>query len=77
MILHIDNLIKSFLEGRMDIISFKEEMDAHEEIYDFLQNIIDEIKRKNGSIIPYPFLHPARPGELFHSTETVEYLLNP
>lgn len=74
---YIDNLIKVFLKGTIEIVSFKEEMDAHEEIYDFLQNIIDEIKTRNGSIIPYPFPHPAKPGELFRSTETIEYLLNP
>ena len=74
---YIDNLIKSFLEGRIDIIPFKEEMDAHDEIYGFFQNIIDQIKQENGSITPFPFPHPARPGELFHSTETIEYLLNP
>ena len=52
---YIDNLIKSFLEGRIDIIPFKEEMDAHDEIYGFFQNIIDQIKRENGSITPFPF----------------------
>lgn len=73
----IDRLIRSFLEGSLDIVSFKEEMDAHGEIYDFLQNMIDQIKQENGKIKPYPFPHPAKPGEFFHSTETVEYLLDP
>lgn len=74
---YIDNLIKTFPEGRIDIIPFKEEMDSHDEIYDFLQNIIDQIKQENRIIMPYPFPHPARQGELLHSTETIEYLLNP
>ena len=74
---YIDHLIKSFLEGAIDIVSFKNEMDAHKEIYDFLQRIIDEIKQKDGNIKPYPFPHPAKPGELFWSTETIEYLLDP
>jgi len=73
----INNLIRSFLEGTVDIVPFKEEMDAHEEIYDFLQNIIDEIKEKNESVKPYPFPHPARPGEILWSSESIEYLLNP
>ena len=72
-----DHLIRAFLEGAIDIVPFKEEMDTHEEIYDFLQNIIDNIKRNNERIIPYPFPHPARPGEVFYSTKTIEYLLNP
>ena len=41
---NIKNLIKDFLEGKIDIIEFKELCDRDDSIYDFLQKIIDEIK---------------------------------
>lgn len=74
---YINNLLRAFLEGTVDVVAFKHEMDEHEEIYDFLQDIIDDIKKKNGEIIPYPFPHPAIRGGVLLSTETIEYLLEP
>mgnify|MGYP004622145505 FL=1 len=74
---HINDFVRAFLEGTVDIVPFKNEMDEHEEIYDFLQDIIDNIKKKNGEIRPYPFPHPAIPGGVLLSTDTIEYLLVP
>ena len=70
---YINDFVRAFLEGTVDIVPFKQEMDEHEEIYDFLQDIIDDIKKKNGEIRPYPFPHPAIPGGVLMSTETIEY----
>ena len=41
---NIKNLIKDFLEGKIDIIEFKELCNKDDSIYGFLQKIIDDIK---------------------------------
>ena len=46
---NIKNLIKDFLEGKIDIIEFKELCDRDDSIY-FLTKIIDEIKENNDKI---------------------------
>ena len=50
---HINDFVRAFLEGTVDIVPFKNEMDEHEEIYDFLQDIIDNIKTEKSDRIRF------------------------
>lgn len=67
--------IKQFLEGQIDIHTFKKMYDEEDSINDFLQGIIDNICAKNGTIERFPF--PNKDGTFFYSTEGVSYLLEP
>ncbi|MCH5180281.1 MAG: hypothetical protein J1F32_03640 [Erysipelotrichales bacterium] len=67
--------IKGFLEGKITIFEFKEKCETDPSIYDFLQNIVDEKKRKNESFDPYPFF--IREDYTLYSTEGLNYFLNP
>lgn len=69
--------ILDFLEGRTEIVAFKEDMDAHGEMYDYLQEIIDTIKARRGSITPCPLPFPANENGVALSTEGIGYLLKP
>ena len=74
---NIKNLIQDFLEGKIDIIEFKELCDRDDSIYDFLQQIIDEIKENNDKIDKYPFPSDSSPEGVHYSDECVRYLLAP
>ena len=71
---NIKNLIKDFLEGKIDIIEFKELCNKDDSIYDFLQKIIDEIKENNGRIEHFPF---EIGDDIIYSDEEISYLLQP
>lgn len=74
---NIKNLVKDFLEGKIDIIEFKELCNKDDSIYDFLQKIIDEIKENNGIIEPFPFPKECLPDDILYSDEGVSHLLQP
>ena len=74
---NIKQLIKDFLEGKIDIIEFKELCNKDDSIYDFLQKIIDNIKTNNGIIEEYPFPSDISPEGIHYSDEEISYLLQP
>lgn len=71
---NIKNLIKDFLEGKIDIIEFKELCNKDDSIYGFLQKIIDDIKGNNGRIEHFPF---EIGDDIIYSDEEISYLLHP
>ena len=74
---NIKQLIKDFLEGKIEIIEFKELCNKDDSIYGFLQKIIDNIKTNNGIIEEYPFPSDISPEGIHYSDECVRYLLVP
>ena len=74
---NIKNLVKGFLEGRITIVDFKEICNKDDQIYDYLQNIIDGIKENNGRIEPFPFSKECLYDDILYSDEGVSYLLQP
>ena len=74
---NIKQLIKDFLEGKIDIIEFKELCNKDDSIYGFLQKIIDNIKTNNGIIEEYPFPSDISPEGIHYSDEEISYLLQP
>ena len=69
--------VSDFLNGKMDILTFRKHYDKEPEINAFLQGIVDQIKASGGSFQKYPFPYPGKPGEIFYSDEGLSYLLAP
>lgn len=67
----------AFLRGDMPIEEFHKHYMEEPEIDAFLQGIVDEIKAAKGEFVPFPFPHPAKPGEIFRSDNGLHYLLAP
>lgn len=64
----IEEYIKDFLEGKIDIITFKNKCDENDEIYNFLQRIVEQVKI-NKRILK-------RPGEE-KLVNVLKYLISP
>lgn len=67
--------IKDFIEGKINISEFKEKCERDTSIYDFLQEIVDEKKRKNESFDCYDFY--VDDDCTFNSNNSLDYFLNP
>ena len=62
----IEIYIRDFLEGRIDIVSFKKMCETNDEIYNFLQSIIEELKHNPKAVKKHQ-----------NCANVVEYLLHP
>ena len=70
----IQNTIRDFLLGKLDIVAFRSMYDNDPSIDQYLQSIIDEIKTTGRPIKKY---HCSTAGREFESTGQIEYLLSP
>lgn len=74
-IIETKQCIKEFIEGKTTIFAFKEKCDNDSAIYDFLQEIVDEKKRKKESFDRYPFY--ISEDYTLYSSECLDYFLEP
>ena len=70
----IQNTIRDFLLGKLDIVSFRSIYDSDPAIEQFLQFVIDEIKTTGRPLKKY---HCSIAGRDYESTGQLEYLLSP
>lgn len=71
--MNAQEIIASFLRGKMDIISFRKLYDTNPEINDFLQGIVDEVRRKNAPTVYH--WETRKDGVKVHSRSIVDDLL--